>query len=572
MRAAEAIVAMLKAYDVEYIFGVPGDTSTSLYDALFTARDAITHVLARDERAAAFMADAYARLSGKPGVCEAPSGAGASYLLPGLAEANGSSIPLIALTTDIPLAAEGRNVLTEMDQAGLFAPVTKWRTTLRRGEMTTEVVRKAFRLATSGRAGAVQVTLPKDVLDEEVGEHSLHAEPACLRYPAYRIGPDLETLAHAAEALIAARRPVIVAGGGVVISGAHAELTALAELISSPVGTSINGQGSLGASHPLSLGVVGGNGARPYANDIVAQADLVFFIGCRTDSVTTLDWTLPSSQGDVAILQMDIDPGELGNSYPVLVGLVSDAKLGLAGLVGAIRDQLATGDGHHSREPWADIAGLRETWWQSEQPRIRSDASPIKPQRILDTISRLFPPEGVIVADAGTPTPYVSAFYRCPAGRHVVIPRAYGGLGYAIPGVIGAKLARPTAPVLGLMGDGSFAMSAGDLETIARLGLPVTLINFNNASFGWIKALQHLYQDRRYFSVDFSTDTDHAGIARAFGLEGTRVEDPADFEAVLGNALSSQRPTLIDVVTACEVDEIPPVHKWLQDVEGILGH
>ena len=160
MRAAEAIVAMLKAYDVEYIFGVPGDTSTSLYDALFAARDAITHVLARDERTAAFMADAYARLSGKPGVCEAPSGAGATYLLPGLAEANGSSIPLIALTTDIPLAAEGRNVLTEMDQAGLFAPVTKWRTTLRRGEMTTEVMRKAFRLATSGRPGAVQVTLP----------------------------------------------------------------------------------------------------------------------------------------------------------------------------------------------------------------------------------------------------------------------------------------------------------------------------------------------------------------------------------------------------------------------------
>lgn len=564
LNAAETIVKMLEAYQVEYVFGVPGDTSVPLYDALRAARPAVTHVMARDERGAAFMADVYARLSGKPGVCEAPSGAGVMYLIPGLAEANGSSIPLIALTSDIPLASEGRNVLTEMDQAGLCRAVTKWQVTLRRPEKAAELMRKAFRMATTGRAGAVHITLPEDVLEGDAGEQVIYAEGACCRYPAYRSAPDPDAVERAADLLAAAHRPVMVAGGGAAISAAWEELTALAESLSIPVGTSINGQGSIDATHPLSLGVVGGNGARPYANEIVSQADLVFFVGCKTDSVTTLNWTLPPNDGSVKVLQLDVDPTELGNMYPVDVGLVGDAKLGLAQLLGAVRPRLNV-DGREEREPWADFEGLRRAWFESQRSKARSKGRPIKPQRVLETLSRLLPRQAVIVADAGTGTPFTSAFYPTPAGRHVVIPRAYGGLGYAIPGVVGAKLARPEAPVVGLMGDGSFAMSAGDLETIYRLGLPVTLLQFNNATFGWIKTLQHLYQDQRYLSVDFSTDTDYVAIARGFGLRGVRVEGPEALEPVLQEALSDDRPTFIDVVTESEVTETPPVHKWLQD-------
>lgn len=566
MNAAEAIVAMLKAYRVEFVFGVPGDTSISLYEMLRSSGGSIRHILARDERAASYMADVYARFSGKPGVCEAPSGAGALYLIPGIAEANGSSVPLVAFTTDIPLSTEGRNVLTELDQPGLFASVTKWRAKLYQAERAPELVRKAFRQATTGRAGAVQITLPEDVLKQEINE-PIYAEEACCHYPAYRTAPDPAAIEAAAERLIQAKRPAIVAGGGVLISGAWFELTHLAELLSIPVGTSINGQGSIDELHPLSLGVVGGNGARFYANDVLAAVDLVLFVGCKTDSVSTLNWSLPPNDGRVTVLQIDIDPTEVGNTYRTAVGLVGDAKLALAQLLDYVRRKLAPRGGAE-REPWVDLDGLRHAWWDSQLPLMRSDAHPIKPQRVLDVLNRLLPRDAVIVADAGTGTPFTSAFYASPAGRHVVIPRAYGGLGYAIPGVVGAKLARPNAPVVGLVGDGSFGMAAGDLETIARLALPVTLIQFNNGSFGWIKALQHFYQDKRYFSVDFSTDTDYAGIARSFGLCGVRVEDPNQLEPVLQAALLSDQPTFVDVVTESELTEVPPVHRWLEAAAG----
>jgi acetolactate synthase-1/2/3 large subunit len=564
--AAQALVAMLKAYAVEYVFGVPGDTSIPFYDALHAARDSITHIMARDERGASYMADVYARVRGRPGVCEAPSGAGALYLIPGLAEANASSIPVIAFTSDVPLEAEGRNVLTELNQGQLFAAVTKWRTVLKRGERAPEVMRKAFRVATTGRPGPVQITLPEDVLEEHAPAEGVYAEADCRAYPAYRAGADPAAVAQAAQLLLQARRPVVVAGGGVMISGAWAELTALAELLSLPVGTSINGQGGIDETHPLSLGVVGGNGARPYANEVISAADLVFFVGCKTDSVTTLNWTLPARETSSAptVIQLDADPVEVGNTYPVAAGLAGDARTTLASLTAAVRNQIVGLDGAASREPWADFAGLRAGWWAREAPKLNADAVPLKPQRVMRALRECLPTGSIVVADAGTGTPFTSAYYPSPAGRHIVIPRGYGGLGYALPGTIGAKLARPQAPVIGLVGDGSFGMSCGELETIARLQLPIVLLLFNNAQFGWIKTLQHLYRERRYLSVDFSADTDYAGIARAFGLQGIRVEEPAALEPALRGALASGRPTFIDVLTESEVTETPPVEKWLQ--------
>ena len=563
MTGGQAVVTTLKAYGVQYVFGLPGDTTMPLYDALHGARHEITHVMARDERSASFMADVYARLSGRPGVCEGPSGAGATYLVPGLAEANGSSIAVVALISDIPLAGEGRNVLTELDQEAVFAPVTKWCATAKAAGKIPEILRKAFRAATTGRAGAVQVTLPHDVLSEDAGQSAVYAEEDCATFPARRTRPDPASVEAAAGLLSEARRPVIVAGGGAVVAGAWAELTALAELLTAPVGTSINGIGSISRRHPLSLGVVGGNGARPYANEIVADADLVLFVGCKTDSVTTNNWTLPAADGRVTIVHVDVDPAEIGNTYPTAVGLVGDARLALTDLLSAVRERVGD-ERAPDRQRLARIRRLADAWWQSRQPKMVSDARPIKPQRVMKALRDVLPSDAVIVADAGTGTPFTSAFYPCPAGRHVVIPRAYGGLGYALPGVIGARLARPDVPVVGLVGDGSFGMSCGELETINRLGLNVTLVQFNNSAFGWIKTLQHLFHDGHYYSVDFSPDTDHAAIARGFGLRGMRVDDPAQLEPALREALASDRTTFIDVITESEVTEVPPVHKWLR--------
>jgi len=558
LNGGQLVVEMLKAYGVQYIFGVPGDTGLVFYDALCRARGEITHVLARDERSAAFMADAYARVSFRPGVCEGPSGAGATYLAAGLAEPHASSIPVIALNSDTPLAEEDRNVLTALDQPALFAPITKWCTLVKRADRIPDAMRQAFRIATSGRPGAVQVTLPMDVLADEVDAPSLHAEEPCRSYPAYRTRPDPSAVERAAGLLLQARQPVIVAGGGVVTSGAWAELTALAEALGAPVGTSICGKGAIAEDHPLSLGVVGDNGARPYANALLRAADLILYVGCKTDSVTTEGWELPPLTTDQTILHLDVDPTEIGRNYPTAVGLVGDARLGLADLLAAVRARRI----QPRSNPLAALANEISTFWADFEARAAATTAPIKPQRVIQTLARLLPADSIVIADAGTPTPFTAAYLRSPAGRRVIIPRGYGGLGYAIPGVIGAKLARPQATVVGLMGDGSFGMSAGELETVGRLGLPVTIVQFNNACFGWIKVSQELFQEGRCFGVDFSAGTDYAGIARGFGLRGVRVEKPQEVEPALQEALAADHPTFIDIVTESETTEIPPVAKW----------
>ncbi len=567
MRGSQAVVEMLKAHQVKYVFGLPGDTSMPLYEALYQVRDEITHVLTRDERSASFMADVYARVSYRPGVCEAPSGAGAIYLAPGVAEAHASSIPVIALTTDIPLSSEGKNVLTALNQEALFAPITKWRALVKKADLIPDIMRRAFRLATTGRPGAVQITLPTDVLDEELAHPALHGDVNCAVYPAYRIRPNGTVVQQAAELLLQAERPIIVAGGGVVSSQAWAELTALAEALSIPVGTTITGKGGIAEDHPLSIGVVGGNGGRDYANCLVQEADLILYVGCKTDSVTTVNWTLPAPEAGKAIIHLDVDPGEIGNNYPSAVGLVGDARLALADLLEAVRVK-AGGSSALGQARRDEIEKLSRRWWAEAQEKMTSDSVPIKPLRVIKGLVDALPRDSIIVADAGTPTPFVAAYFVSRAGRQVIIPRGYGGLGYALPGVVGAKLAHPEAIVVGLMGDGSFGMSAGELETIARLKLPVTIIQFNNACFGWIKVLQELYHQGRYFSVDFSADTDHAAIARGFGLNGLRVEQPGNLGPAIHQALASGVATFIDVITESEVTELPPVTKWVEAAMG----
>jgi acetolactate synthase-1/2/3 large subunit len=558
----ELLAAMLRSYGVQHVFGVPGDTGLAFYDALRLAQERreITLILARDERSAAYMADVYARVSFRPGVCEGPSGAGATYLASGLAEPHASSIPVIALNSDTPLHQEHRNVLTALDQPTLFAPVTKWSTLVKDVRRIPDAVRQAFRIATSGRPGAVQLTLPMDVLAAKTEAPPVHAEASCRRYPAHRTRPDPAAVEKAASLLLEAQQPVIVAGGGAVISGAWAELTGLAEALGAPVGTSICGKGAIDEYHPLSMGVVGSNGRRPYTNALVRAADLIFYVGCKTDSVTTAGWTVPPLTTDQTILHLDVDPTEIGRNYRTAVGLAGDARLGLTDLLQAVRAR----DDRPRPNPLDDLQGEISAFWGEFEAKAAEMARPIKPQRVVRALSTLLPEDSVVVADAGTPTPFVAAYLRSAAGRRVIIPRGYGGLGYAIPGVVGAKLARPSATVVGLIGDGSFGMSAGDLETIGRLGLPVTLIQFNNASFGWIKVSQELFYDGRCFGVDFGSETDYVAIARGFGLRGVRVEDPADVEPALREALAAACPTFVDIVSECETTELPPVEKFVR--------
>lgn len=569
MNGAEALVATLKEYGVQHVFGLPGDTSMGLYEAFYQERDSVKHIMTRDERSASFMADAYARLSGRPGVCEGPSGAGATYLVPGVAEANHSYIPLLALTTDTPLASEGRGVLTELDQVQLYTPVTKWSTQVKRASLMPEIARKAFRLATGGRPGAVHLSLPEDVLEESCERSAIYAEGRSASVPSYRTRPDPADVALVAALLQKARRPFIVAGGGVVTSGAFEPLQALAELLEAPVATTITGKGSIAETHSLSVGVIGGNGGRLYAHEVLEKSDLLFYIGTNLDSVATMSWNLPASPAAKTIIHLDIEPGTVGHQYRMAATLVCDAQLGLADIVAEFGRLYP---GHTPAPRREELASLKAEWLsQAEALAEASQNLPVHPLRVIFGLQKALETanlgrEIVVLADPGTSTPYTAAYYElAKAGRQVVIPRAFGGLGYVIPGVVGAAYARPQAKIVGLCTDGGFGMSAGELETVHRLGQDILLIHFHNSSFGWIKMLQHLYRDEHYYSVDFSKDSQYAAIARGFGLEAVEVEDARDIEAAIRQGLAAKGPVFLDIKTRSEMEETPPVAKWEQD-------
>jgi acetolactate synthase I/II/III large subunit len=555
LSGAEAFVRMLQRHGVTHIFGLCGDTSLPLYDALYRLDHGITHVLARDERSAAYMADAYARVSGRVGVCEGPSGGGATYLLPGVAEANESSVPLLAITTDIATTSRGRFTLTELDQEALFRPVTKWSRVLDKSSAIPSAVRTAFTQMTTGRPGAVHLGLPYDVQKEPVDENDVWADPTLNCCPSRRTAPDQAVVEAAAARLRAATSPLFICGGGVVISGAEAELQRLAEQLSAPVATTMSGKGSIAENHPLAAGVVGSNGGTPETRAIVDAADLVVFVGCRAGSVTTERWRHPAS--GTAIIHVDVDPAVIAANYKTEVGLVGDARLCLAALNGELQQLGRVGRGA------AVIERAKKEKFGEFLKLAHSDATPIRPERIVFDLTAVLPQDAIVIADPGTPCPYLSAYYELhQAGRYFISNRAHGALGYSLPAAIGASFGRPGAKCVAVMGDGAFGFSVGELETLVRLKLPITLVVISNGGYGWIKAGQRTGYGGRYFSVDFER-SDHAAIAQAYGLKAWRVQEPQALRRALADAIAAAGPTLVDIVAQPLQEARAPVSEWV---------
>ena len=556
LSGAEAMVRMLEAHGVRYVFGLCGDTSLPFYDAFQRIGGSMRHILTRDERSAAYMADAYARVTGKVGVCEGPSGGGATYILPGVVEASESSIPILAITTDIATTSRGRFALTELDQEGLFRPLTKWTRVIDRAGKLPRYVRTAFTQMTTGRPGAAHLCFPFDVQKEPVDEAEIWADASLGSYPARRLGPDLAAVAEAAALLKKAQRPVFVCGGGVVIAGAEAELAALAETVGASVATTVSGQGSIAETHALAVGVVGSNGGVIETREAVEAADLVMFVGCRAGSVTTERWRHPTP-GKAKIIHIDVDPATIGINYRTDAAVAGDARLALAALVAAMA-------GHKTgNDPRAALAALKAKKRASFDVLAQSTESPIRPERLVAALQSVLPDDAVVVADPGTPCPYLSAYFETRrTGRHFITNRAHGALGYAMSAAIGAQIGRPASKVVAVMGDGSFGFTAGELETVVRLKLPITFVVVSNAVFGWIKAGQKSGFGSRYFSVDFDR-TDHARVAEAFGLKAWKVEDPASLTDVLKRAVGSGGPTLVDVICQPLQEARAPVSEWV---------
>jgi acetolactate synthase-1/2/3 large subunit len=560
LSGAEAMARMLQAYGVEHIFGLCGDTSLPFYDALFRLDHGIDHILTRDERCAAYMADGYARVTNKVGVCEGPSGGGATYIAPGLVEANESSVPILAINSDVSTTSSGRYPLTELDQKGLFKPLTKWNGVLDNAQTLPRMVRTAFRAMTTGRPGAAHLAFPIDVQRAETPPDEIWADPAHKSFPAWPSAPDPAAVAAAVDLLLAAKSPMVICGGGPVISGGEDELLRLAERLDLAVATSVSGKGVMAETHPNCLGVIGSNGGCQAATDAAMAADLVIFIGCRAGSVTTERWSLPKP--GAKIIHIDSDPMVIGASFDTHAALVGDARLALAA-INSLLDGLSAGDLPDGFGGAAVAGKVREARGAQFRSLAGSDEMPVRPERVVDALNRLLPEESVVVADPGTPCPYMSAYLTMKRhGRRYITNRAHGALGYALSAAMGAHVGRPNAKTVSIMGDGSFCFTVGEFETVVRRNMPITFIVFSNSVYGWIKAGQKSGFGERYFSVDFNR-TDHAAVAEAFGIKSRKVEQPGDLDAALGAALRHDGPSMVDVISQPLQDAAAPVSEWI---------
>ena len=560
LNGAEALVRMLQHFNVKHVFGLCGDTSLPLYDALARLDHGITHVLTRDERSAAYMADGYARISGKPGVCEGPSGGGATYILPGVVEANESSIPVLAITTDIATTSRGRYTLTELDQQNLFRPLTKWAGVANSAADIPRLMRTAFTNMCTGRTGAAHLSLPFDAQKGAVEPDEIWGDAALGAFPARRSGADPKDVERAAALLTSSTNKLFVVGGGVVLSGAERELQQLAELLGAGVATTISGQGSLPETHPLCTGVVGSNGGTPWTRAIVEMADLVIFTGCRAGSVTTERRRFPAP-GKAKVLHIDIDPAVIGANYPTDLGLAGDCRVVLRQLINALQGQTAFE--MPSSLNLAAIAKAKADKRAAFLGLAHSNDVPILPERVVHDLQAVLPDDAIVVADPGTPCPYFSAYYEIrQTGRRFFSNRAHGALGYSMSAALGAWFAEPGAKVVAVMGDGSFGFTVGEMETIVRVKAPITMVVISNSVYGWIKAGQKTGFDARYFSVDFNR-TDHAAVAAAYGVKSWRVEDPCQLQSVFKLAVEYGGPTLVDVICQPLQDAKAPVSEWV---------
>jgi acetolactate synthase-1/2/3 large subunit len=434
-------------------------------------------------------------------------------------------------------------------------PLTKWNTVLNCAEDLPRVFRAAFKQMTTGRPGAAHIALPFDVQNGRVHRPDVWGDPSFGCCPSERLAPDIDLIEHAARLLRGATKPVFICGGGVVISAAERELLTLAERLSAPVTTTISGKGAISENHPLAVGVVGSNGGTPETRSIVDQADLIIFVGCRAGSVTTERWRHPAP-GTAKMIHLDVDSAVPGTNYPVDVPLVGDARRALEMLNEALADL--------QRPLEASLVQTaKEQKFAEFQALAESAAKPIKPERVVAALAGALDPDAIVVADAGTPCPYLSAYYEVRGtGRRFFSNRAHGALGYSMAAAMGAHFAKPEVKCVSVMGDGSFGFTCGELETAVRYRLPVTFIVISNASYGWIKAGQRSGYNERYFAVDFAV-TDHAAVAAAFGVKSWRVTEPGELTKSLKEALAHGGPSLVDIVCQPLHEAKAPVSEWI---------
>jgi acetolactate synthase I/II/III large subunit len=544
MTGAKALIQALEKEGVDVVFGLPGGANLPIYDALVDAN--FRHILVRHEQSAAHMADGYARIKRKAGVCFATSGPGATNIVTGIATAYADSSPIVAVTGQVPLAMIGKDAFQETDIIGVANPCTKYSFQPRAAAEIPEVVKKAVYIAESGRPGPVLVDIPKDV-QQATADMKF---PDLIKVRGYNpnVEADLSEMARAVELLLNAERPIIMAGGGVILSGAFSELQALAELVKIPVVTTFKGKGAFPENHPLAMGPIGMHG-HAEANKIILEADCILAVGARFSdrSVGKFD---EFGKG-MSIIHMDIDPAEIGKNKSVDVALVGDVKSSLRTLVKMFSKKMIKRD---SDSPWLK---RRKELIQYYAETLKDYPREITAKKSLKKLRELLPANAIVTTEVGQCQMWASLHFDVIAPGTFFSSTGLGTMGFGFPASIGAKAARPDVPVVDIAGDGSFNMTENSLAVSVLDKLPVIVFLMNNYMLGMVAQWQRTFYNRRYSGVHQYRCPDYVKIADAYGAQGIRAESMHDLEKAIKAALKSDVATVIDIPIDPEEDVYP---------------
>ncbi len=550
MSGAEALVESLKKQKVDVIFGIPGGALIPIYDVLYESD--IRHILMRHEQCAAHAADGYARASGRVGVCMATSGPGATNLVTGITNAYMDSSPIIAFTGQVNTYSAntsymiGRDAFQEADIIGITTPITKCNFLVRSAKEIPRTVKSAFYIASSGRPGPVVVDIPKNTQTESADmDFSDDIEFRGYR-PNYE--PHPLQVERAVKLLINAERPIIVAGGGVILSGASAELLALAELLVAPVATTLMGKGCIPENHPLSLGMLGMHGTIG-SNTLVPEADVLLAVGMRFSDRTVGD--VNEFCPDGKIIHVDIDSSEIGKNIRPDVPIVAGAKRTLQ----VIRDRLVQSFKKKERSLW--MSRVQEL--KNHQEEMMKPERGLKPPRLLAELRKILPEDAVVTTEVGQNQMWAALYLKAYKPRTFISSGGLGTMGFGFPAAIGAKVACPDVPVVDVAGDGSFIMTGQDLASSVIGKIPVTVIVLNNSVLGMVAQWQRLFYDRRYSAVHLGGIPDFVKLAEAFGAQGIRVGSLKEFVDAVKAAMKSDVTTVIDVPISSEDNVFPMV-------------
>jgi acetolactate synthase-1/2/3 large subunit len=535
---AKALIKSLEYENVDTIFGYPGGVVIPIYDELYQ-QDAIHHYLVRHEQAAAHAADGYARATGKVGVCMATSGPGATNLVTGIATAYMDSVPLVALTGQVPSDLIGNDAFQEVNITGITLPITKHNYLIRSAGEIPQTIKEAFHIASSGRPGPVLIDIPKDTVTTTMK----FEYPKKVNLPGYK--PTYEghplQIKRAAKAISEAHRPIIYVGGGAKLSGATEEVCLLAETVMAPVAMTLMGMGVMPADHPLSLGMLGMHGTK-YANYAITESDLIIAIGVRFDDRVT--GKIASFAPSAKIIHIDIDPAEISKNVRVDIPIVGDAKKVLQKLISLVKST--------RRNEWNDK--VKE--WKNEFP-LEFEEGGLRPQYVVQQLSELCP-DAIICTDVGQHQMWAAQYFNHQHPRNFISSGGLGTMGYGFPASIGAKIGRPNETVFDIAGDGSFTMNCQELATAVAYDVQVKVAIFNNGYLGMVRQWQEFFYDKRYSETKL-TEINFVKLADAFGAHGIRVDRPSEIAPAVREAIKMPKPVIIDFRVTPEENVFPMV-------------